>query len=140
MCLTLCDPEDCCPPGSCDHGGSPGKNSGMGCTTLLQGIFSTLGWNPGLLQQSEPLRKPNVLYICIYIYIYIYIYTLGLIWKSLEISRYHPSLPFIPLEQFSLAMEYVCNFTDAWWLLTVYKENLSTFYTVSHTNFYYINT
>ena len=29
--------------------GSPGKNTGVGCHSLLQGIFSTWGLNPGLL-------------------------------------------------------------------------------------------
>ena len=27
---------------------SPGKNTGVGCRALLQGIFPTQGWNPGL--------------------------------------------------------------------------------------------
>ena len=39
---------DCCPPGSSVHGDSPGKNTGMGCLALLQGIFPTQGSNPGL--------------------------------------------------------------------------------------------
>ena len=47
-CLTLCDPMDCGPPGSSVHGDSPGKNTGMGCHFLLQGIFPTRGLNPGL--------------------------------------------------------------------------------------------
>ena len=28
---------------------SPGKNTGVGCYALLQGIFLTLGWNPHFL-------------------------------------------------------------------------------------------
>ena len=47
-CLTLCDPTDCSPPGSSVHGDSPGKNTGVGCHFLLQGIFPTQGSNPGL--------------------------------------------------------------------------------------------
>ena len=39
---------DCSPPGSSVHGDSPGKNTGMGCHALLQGIFPTQGLNPGL--------------------------------------------------------------------------------------------
>ena len=35
-------------PGSSVHGYSPGKNTGVGCHTLLQGIFPTQGSNPGL--------------------------------------------------------------------------------------------
>ena len=43
--LTLCDPMDCslCP------WDSPGKNSGVGCHALLQGIFSTQVSDPCLL-------------------------------------------------------------------------------------------
>ena len=40
---------DCSPPGSSVHGDSPGKNTGVACHALLQGIFPTQGWNPGLL-------------------------------------------------------------------------------------------
>ena len=40
-CLTLCNPMDCSPPGSSVHGDSPGKNIGVGCHALLQGIFPT---------------------------------------------------------------------------------------------------
>ena len=29
---------------------SPGKNAGVGCYALLQGIFPTQGWNPRLLR------------------------------------------------------------------------------------------
>ena len=45
-CLTLCDPMDCSTPGSSVHGDSPGKNTGVGCDALLQGIFPTQGPNP----------------------------------------------------------------------------------------------
>ena len=48
LCLTLCDPMDCRPPGSSVHGYSPGKKAGMGCHALLQGIFPTQGSNPDL--------------------------------------------------------------------------------------------
>ena len=45
---TLCNPMHCSPPGSSVHWDSPGKNTGVGCHTLLQGIFPTQGSNPGL--------------------------------------------------------------------------------------------
>ena len=50
-CLTLCDSMDCSLPGSSIlfHGDSLGKNIGVGCHALLQGIFQTQGSNPGLL-------------------------------------------------------------------------------------------
>ena len=41
LCLILCDPVDCSPPGSSVLGDSPGKNTGVGCHALLQGIFPT---------------------------------------------------------------------------------------------------
>ena len=47
-CLTLCNPMDCSPPGSSVHGDSPGKNTGVGCHALLQGIFPIQGSKPGL--------------------------------------------------------------------------------------------
>ena len=47
LCLTLCDPIDlsrllCA-------WNSPGKNTGVGCHSLLQGIFPTQGSNLGFL-------------------------------------------------------------------------------------------
>ena len=76
-CPTLSDPMDCGPPGSSIHGvfqarildwgeshsvvssslrpqglyspwDSPGKNTGVGCHALLEGIFPTQGSNPAL--------------------------------------------------------------------------------------------
>ena len=47
-CPILCDPMDCSPPGSFVHGDSPGKNTGVGCQVLLQGIFPAQGLNSGL--------------------------------------------------------------------------------------------
>ena len=37
----LCDPMDCSPPDSSVYGIFPGKNTGVGCHILLQGIFLT---------------------------------------------------------------------------------------------------
>ena len=50
LCPTLCNPMDCSPLVSSVHGDSPGKNIGVGCHALLQGIFPTQGLNPGLLR------------------------------------------------------------------------------------------
>ena len=36
---------------------SPGKNTGVGCHSLLQGIFLTQGWNPGLLHRRQILYR-----------------------------------------------------------------------------------
>ena len=46
--VQLCDPMYCSLPGSSVHRDSPGKNNGVGCHALLQGIFPTQGSNPGL--------------------------------------------------------------------------------------------
>ena len=48
LCPILCDPMDCSLPCSSVCGGSPDKNTGVGCHALLQGIFPTQGLNPGL--------------------------------------------------------------------------------------------
>ena len=39
-----CNPMDCSPQGSSVHEDSPGKNTGVDCHTLLQGIFPTQNW------------------------------------------------------------------------------------------------
>ena len=61
------------------HGDSPGKNTGVGCHFLLQGIFPTQGSNPGLphcrwilyrlSHQESPIwvywfLKPNLFHTC----------------------------------------------------------------------------
>ena len=46
-CVGLCDPTDCSLPGLCPWD-FLGKNTGVGCHFLLQGIFSTQGSNPCL--------------------------------------------------------------------------------------------
>ena len=45
-CPTLCNPMDCFLPDSSVHEVSPGKNTGVGCLALLQGIFPTQGSKP----------------------------------------------------------------------------------------------
>ena len=61
-CLTLCNPKDCSPPGSCPWD-SPGTNAGVGCHALLQGILPTQGLNLCLLcflpVGSLPLVPPE---------------------------------------------------------------------------------
>ena len=53
LCPTLCNPTDCSLPGSSVHGDSSGKNTGVSCHALLQGIFPTQGLNPGLPHCKE---------------------------------------------------------------------------------------
>ena len=57
LCLTLCDPMDCSPPGSSVHEDSPGKNTGVSCHALLQRIFPTQGSNP---LDGLPFKPPNL--------------------------------------------------------------------------------
>ena len=47
LCLTL-QPHGLWPARLLCPWNSPGKNTGVGCHSLLQGIFPTQGWNPGL--------------------------------------------------------------------------------------------
>ena len=51
LCPTLCDPMDC----SLCAWNSLGKNTGVGCPSLLQGIVLTQGLNPGLLHCRQIL-------------------------------------------------------------------------------------
>ena len=59
LCLTLCNPMDCSPPGSSVHGISLGKNTGVGCSALLQKIFQTQGLNLGLPHCRQILYHLN---------------------------------------------------------------------------------
>ena len=47
-CLTLCDPMECSPPGPLSTG-FPRQEYGVGCHSLLQGVFPIQASNPGLL-------------------------------------------------------------------------------------------
>ena len=55
------------PPGSSVDGDSPGKNTGVSCHALLQGIFPTQGSNPGsqhcrwILYGLSHQRNPRIL-------------------------------------------------------------------------------
>ena len=42
-CLTLCDPMDCSTPRLLCPWDFPGKNTGVGCHSVLQGIFLIQG-------------------------------------------------------------------------------------------------
>ena len=49
LCLTLCDPMDCSLPVSSVHRIFSGKNTGVDCHAILQGIFPTQRLSPCLL-------------------------------------------------------------------------------------------
>ena len=52
----LCNPMDCSPSGSSVQGDSPGRNTGVGCRALLQGIFP----NPGTEPRSSALQADSL--------------------------------------------------------------------------------
>ena len=55
LCPTLCDPIDCSLPDPSCPRSSPGKNTGVGSHSLLQGIFPSQGSNPHLPHCSQIL-------------------------------------------------------------------------------------
>ena len=55
LCLTLCNPMDCSPPGSSVHEIFHAKDTGVGCHFLLQGIFPTQESNLGFLHCRQML-------------------------------------------------------------------------------------
>ena len=57
LCSTLCEPVDCTLPGSSAHVIFSGKNTGVGCHFLLQGIFLTQESSPGLLHCRQILYQ-----------------------------------------------------------------------------------
>ena len=60
--LTLCDPAHCSPPGSSVLGESPGKHTGVGYHTLLQGTLPNPGAeprSPALQADSFPTESPG---------------------------------------------------------------------------------
>ena len=97
LCPTLCNPMDCSLPGSSVHD-SPGKNTPVGCHSLLQGIFPIqrlnlhllclLYWQAGSLPLVPP-GKPKYCDIMIYNKKYLFAFHICL-WrrvpKTFEIS------------------------------------------------------
>ena len=68
LCLILWDPKDYSPQGSSRPWDSLGKNTGVGCHALLQGIFPTQGLNSHLLHCRQILycwatREALILYL-----------------------------------------------------------------------------
>ena len=71
LCPMLCDHMDGRPQGSCVHGDSPGKSTGVGCHFLLLGIFLTQGSNllspilaGGFFTTDSPGKPHNVTRQC----------------------------------------------------------------------------
>ena len=77
-CPTLCNTIDCSPPGSTVHG-IPRQEYWSGLPFILQGIFQTLGSNPGLLCL---LHCRGILYCLSYLgkhpmFIYIFLFLIS---------------------------------------------------------------
>ena len=77
-CLTPCDSMDCSPPGSSIHEDSPGKNTGVGCRAILQGICPTQGSNPDFLHcrrshLSHQGSSLDPMYVCKYIFVFLFL-------------------------------------------------------------------
>ena len=56
-CPTICNTMYYTPPGSSVHGDSSGKNTGVDCHALLQGIFQIQGWNLCVLHCRQILYQ-----------------------------------------------------------------------------------
>ena len=63
-CSTLCNLMDQSLPGFSVHGDFSGKNTGVGCHILLQGIYWTQGWKPvtQIIYHYHHLESPKNLY------------------------------------------------------------------------------
>ena len=77
-CPILCNAMDCRLPGSSVHGGFPGKNTGVGCHFLLQGIFLTQGSVSPALQADFSIYSIYFIFSSIYMSIPISQFTLPL--------------------------------------------------------------
>ena len=84
-------------PGFSVHGDSPGKNTGVGCHFLLQGIFPTQGSHPGLLHcrqilyplshQGSPISPHMYLFHSLFLHVSVdghlgYFHLLGVVNKT----------------------------------------------------------
>ena len=56
LCPILCNPINCSPPRLLFPWSSPGKNTRVGCHSLLQGIFP----NPGIKPRSPALQADSL--------------------------------------------------------------------------------
>ena len=85
--VRLCNPMAYSPPGSSVHGESPGKNTGVGCHALLQGILPTQGSNPGL-PHCRPIlyhlchQGRELLYVCVCTHVCVCMHACVCVYKS----------------------------------------------------------
>ena len=81
---TVFDPMECSPPDYSVHGASPGRNTGVGCHALLQGIFPTQGSNPRLLHYRQFVYRLSH-QEALTIFIWAYIFILGCLFCSIDL-------------------------------------------------------
>ena len=108
LCPTLCDPIDCSLSGSSVHGGSWGKNTGVGNLSLLKRIFSTQKLNHAVLQKQLYSNKSffhNIYILFKHIDLqcfrctakwFSYTYTHILFFRLFSIVGYYKILTFFP--------------------------------------------
>ena len=121
---SLCNPMDCSLPGSSVHGDSPGKNTGVGCHALLQGIFPTQGSNLGLLHCRWILYhlghqgNPKIYIQCnIYTSIFYIIYTCTYFFQAVC----KPSRDSIVSSYDEIELK-----TQSFWEIFLYKSRISS--------------
>ena len=115
-CLSLCDPTDYSPPGSSVHGDSPGKNTGVGCHVLLQGIFPTQGVEPksptleedSLSSEPPGITSPELAY-----------FITGTLYGLTPFTHFSPTPPSLVaitnlFSVYKLAFFFFLNFTYEW--------------------------
>ena len=96
----------------------PGKNTGMGCHFLLQGIFPTQGSNPGLLHCRQTLYRLSHLGSPVYTIGILYVY-----------SIYHLSFNCLMVIHQIDGIVYVTNISNYIQLFEITKNALVSFIT-----------
>ena len=102
-------PMGCSPPGSFVHKDSPGKNTGVGCHALLQGIFKTQGSNLHLPHCRRILNHLNHWgspYVPLYLWSFYLLWRL-LIWYNTPTSTF---LSFFCDISFSLLSNHLYHY------------------------------
>ena len=118
-------PTDYNLPGSVCPWDSSGKNTGVGCLVLLQGIFPTEGLNPSLLclqhRQAGSLLLVSPGKQEIYIYIYIYIIKISYIhiYVNIFIYMYKQNFDFVQNFNFVKKIKVFLIHTH------IYKQNFN---------------
>ena len=93
---------DCSPACSSVHGDSPGKNTGVGCHSLLQGIFPTQGLNPHPELASEFFAKHQKNIHCLSkihtLQGVLYFYLRTFIRNKRQLPPSFPRIPLLPID------------------------------------------